>query len=706
MLLLCSVQLVAQDRPTSLPSTTPRDTNAAQLSTADQESSTMRAIPTPYIRYGVYAQASYNQHQPTFKDLISTPFGIPFSPVNSITGVDGLLGSAGGMFEFPLFSSFGVAIRAGYSSFGATFRSRETVPASIDNQPFELPIGYVAAAQLGTLDAQVLLWLRPLRYLSIYAGGTAGYTLQRRVRQYEESLDPNYVFVLPNGSQSSIRAEVYDNIPTFRSVPLWLTGGISYEIPLNAEGTMLLAPEVFYQFQLPTVSLFSLLQDPERAWRVNALRAGISLRFSPNPTNIAFPAETPRQKASSESVFVQNTTPASTQPPTAKILSVAGVSTDGRELSNPVLRIEEVTATKSRYILNAIFFDANSATIPTRYHTIAASERSRFKPDNLASLSDIDTYYHVLNIVGQRMSTRTKAKLTLVGMADASVEHNDKSLAIARAEAVKQYLVTVWGITASRISVLSRTTFQSDENDTQEMEEQRRVEMTSDVPEIFDELRFDYRGKVITPPTLRVRFDINAPAGVQSWKFEALQDDIPLKIVRGGSVYPQAFEWNLASAPLDSLPQGTQEIGLRLEVTDRNSRTVRSPYMYLPIELVSASTGRSGTRTDIYHVYSAMQGVSAYSNADASVQRQLVAIMRKGIRPGAKVAITGYVDSRTAGNNPRALTEQQAQNLAAQINFPDMIVAGGGIASFYTNTLPEGRLYNRFIQVEVKLPQR
>jgi len=121
----------------------------------------------------------------------------------------------------------------------------------------------------------------------------------------------------------------------------------------------------------------------------------------------------------------------------------------------------------------------------------------------------------------------------------------------------------------------------------------------------------------------------------------------------------------------------------------------------LPVEMVSAAKSK-GTRTEIYHVYSTMQGVSAYSSADASVQRQLLTIMRKGIKPGSKVAITGYVDARLSTDNARALTEQQAQNVANQLNLPDIINAGGGVASFYNNTLPEGRLYNRFVQVEIK----
>lgn len=688
----------AQDRPNSLPTTTKDSIRSTPAGT--QQPTTNIDIPNPYIRYGVYAQGSYNQHQPNFQDLVTTPYGVKYSPVTSITGVNGVLFSAGVFFELPIAGPFGIALRAGYSSFGATFRAQETVRASNNNQPFDLSVGYFAETQLGTLDGQLLLWLRPLRYLSLYVGGTAGYAIQRKVRQYEQILDPNYTW----GDGSTIRAEFNQDIPNFRTVPLWLTGGISYEIPLNQQGTVLLAPEVFYSFQLPTVPLFSLLNDPNRTWRVNSIRAGISLRFSPNPT-IFDEAEVKRQQEQQQTkqpeVIATNTKSSSNKPPAVKLYSVVGVTPDGAETPNPVIRIEEVLASKSRPILGSIFFSENFATIPDRYQLINAADRSRFKVESLALQSDLDTYYHLLNIIGQRMATKPKAKLTITGMSDAIIEKNNKTLALSRAEEVKKYLVTVWGITASRISALTRTTFQVNRDDTHEAEENRRVEITSDTPEILEELRFEYRGKVVTPPVVKARFDIEAEAGLQAWKLEIAQADTPLKTVRGGDAYPKTFEWNLANAPLDSLPQTAQEISLRIEATDRNSRTARSPFTALPVEMISAAKSK-GTRTEIYHVYSTMQGVSAYSSADASVQRQLLTIMRKGIKPGSKVAITGYVDARLSTDNARALTEQQAQNVANQLNLPDIINAGGGVASFYNNTLPEGRWYNRFVQVEIK----
>ncbi len=695
----------AQDRPNSVPTTTAKDS----IKTAQPDAQTTpipTEIPNPYIRYGIYGHGSYNQHQPGFKDLVPSLSQVNYAPVTTITGANGLLFSAGGLFELPIAGPFGVSLRAGYSRFGATFKAQEMVDAAFDNMPFKLLVGYQAEAQLAALDAQLLLWLRPLRYLSIYVGGTAGYMIQRSLRQYEQSLDPNFTFKDPSGNATDIRDEVTGNIPTFRPVPLWLTGGISYEIPLNPTGTIMLAPEVFYSLQLPTVALFSLLNDPNRTWRMNSLRAGLSLRISPNPT-IYDEAEVKRLQeqeqppTKTQDPVATNDRPRTNQPPTIKLSSVVGVNADGTETPNPTIRIEEITAAKSRPILSTVFFDENFGSIPQRYRLIPAAERPRFKIESLAQLGDLDTYYHLLNIIGQRMATKPKARLTLTGMADAIMEKNNKTLALSRAEEVKKYLVSTWGITASRISVLSRTTFQTNRDDTHEMEENRRVDITTDTPEIMDELRFDYRGKVVTPPVIRARFDIDAPAGLQAWKLDVTQDETPLKSVRGGETYPKTFEWNLANAPLDSLPQSTQEIALRIEATDRNSKTARSPFTAIPVEMLGAAKSKT-TRSEIYHIYSTMQGVSAYSSGDASVQRQIVTIMRKGVKPGSKVAITGYVDARLSTDNAKALTEQQAQNVANQCNLPDMIIAGGGVGSFYNNTLPEGRLYNRFVQVEIK----
>lgn len=654
--------------------------------------------PNPYIRFGAYGLAAYNQYAVGFRELA------PSCCQNTFPNVNVLSFTAGGLAEIPIAGPFGIAIRAGFTPLDATFRTEYSIRSAVGGDPRDIPLAFNLTTNLSLIEAQALLWVRPLQRLSIYVGGQSGFFFRRSFRQYEEITDPDVEYVGPNGMPTNILFESSGDIAT--RLPLWLTGGLSYEIPLNATGTVMLAPEVFYALQLPNIATFNLLQDNTKPWRIASIRGGVSLRFSPNPTIFQEseirrieeqrpPQDPPRRD------IAQNQQTTSTQAPVVKLSPAVGVSNDGSETVNPTIRIEDVSASKSRYVLPSVFFDEKNAALPSRYKQLSISEKTGFKPESLSSASELETYYHVLNIIGQRMNAKTKAKLTLVGVADALGEKNNRQLAQTRAEQVKKYLTDVWGITGSRILLQTKPSTQAS-NDVLEAEENRRVDISTDTPEVLDEMRFDYRGKVVTPPTVRVKFDIDAPAGLQTWKLEASQDGDVLKTVRGGNRYPNAYEWNLASAPLDSLPQNTREITLRVEATDNNSKVARSPVQSIPVEMQSGGRKSSNVRTDIYTVYSTMRGENAFGTADASVQRQLLNIMRKGIKPNSKLMITGFTDARTPQENARPITEQAAQNVANQLNLQDSMVNAGGISSLHDNSLPEGRFYNRFVQVEIR----
>lgn len=695
--------LLAQGGASSLPSRGGRDTSRTITAAQPFER------PNPYIRFGAYGLAAYNQHSVGFKELVPSCCPQNFPNVNVIGF------TAGGLAEIPIAGPFGVSLRAGFTPLNANFRTETTIPSSLgSNVPRDVPISFNLETNLTLIEGQVLLWVRPLQRLSLYVGGQSGFFFRRSYYQYEQILDPSIEYIV-NGQPTDKLFEQRGDIQT--RLPLWLTGGLSYEIPLNATGTVLLAPEVSYSLQLPNIATFNLLQDNTKPWRIASIRGGLSLRFSPNPT-IYEESEIRRneeqrgtQSGSQEQrrePVAQNREANSGQPPVVKLYPSVGIGTDGAETVNPTIKIEDVSATKSRYILPAVFFDEKNAAFPSRYKQLTPADKARFKPESLAAASELETYYHVLNIIGQRMNTKTKAKLTLVGMADALGEKNNKQLAQTRAEQVKKYLTDVWGITASRITLQTRTATQAS-NDVLEAEESRRVDVLTDTPDVLDEMRFDYRGKVVTPPTVRMKFDIDAPGGLQSWKLEVLQDGTPLKTVRGGDRYPSSYEWNLATAPLDSLPQNAREITLRVEATDNNSKVARSPVQTIPVEIQAGGKKPSNTsnaaanvKTDIYTVYSTVRGENAFSSADASVQRQLLNIMRKGIKPNSKLMIAGYTDARTPSDKAREITEQAAQNVANQLNLQDVMVSPGGISSLHDNSLPEGRFYNRFVQVEIR----
>ena len=68
-----------------------------------------------------------------------------------------------------------------------------------------------------------------------------------------------------------------------------------------------------------------------------------------------------------------------------------------------------------RPLLNYIFFDDNSDALPKRYLQLKQDETNKFDEDSLINMGTLQTYYHVLNIIGQRMKAIPEAKIKLTG---------------------------------------------------------------------------------------------------------------------------------------------------------------------------------------------------------------------------------------------------------------------------------------------------
>ncbi|MEO6330046.1 MAG: outer membrane beta-barrel protein [Ginsengibacter sp.] len=113
-------------------------------------------------------------------------------------------------------------------------------------------------------------------------------------------------------------------------------------------------------------------------------------------------------------------------------------------------------------IRNSVFFDMGSAEIPARYVQLSNSQAISFKeaqlqqgqPDNLnngRSSRQLAVYHNILNIMGDRMRTNTQSSITLTGASDKNPTEGK-----AMAENIKQYLVNVFGIAASRITTEGR----------------------------------------------------------------------------------------------------------------------------------------------------------------------------------------------------------------------------------------------------------
>ncbi|MEI6347426.1 MAG: OmpA family protein [Bacteroidota bacterium] len=111
---------------------------------------------------------------------------------------------------------------------------------------------------------------------------------------------------------------------------------------------------------------------------------------------------------------------------------------------------------------NYVFFNIGSTEIPNRYVMITKEQVANFKEDQLEvfvpkTLSgrpsrQMVAYYNVINILGDRMEKNPKSTIILVGSSEKGAQ-DGREMAMS----VKKYLVDIFGIEASRITIEGRT---------------------------------------------------------------------------------------------------------------------------------------------------------------------------------------------------------------------------------------------------------
>jgi outer membrane protein OmpA-like peptidoglycan-associated protein len=118
---------------------------------------------------------------------------------------------------------------------------------------------------------------------------------------------------------------------------------------------------------------------------------------------------------------------------------------------------------KETFVLgNSVFFDLGSTEIPDRYVKLSQIQAKSFKeedlqegqPNNLnsgRSSRQLAVYHNVLNIMGDRLRANPQSSILLTGASGKSPTEGK-----IMAETIKQYLVIVFGIDASRINTEGR----------------------------------------------------------------------------------------------------------------------------------------------------------------------------------------------------------------------------------------------------------
>ena len=367
-------------------------------------------------------------------------------------------------------------------------------------------------------------------------------------------------------------------------------------------------------------------------------------------------------------------------------------------------------------LLPMLFYDAGSGTLPSRYVLYTSpAQTNGFSEDTLTST--LNSYYNYLNIVGLRMRNNPSTKITLTGTNSQDIA-SEMSLDLSRqrAESVKKYLVDIWGIDPTRIDVVAR---KLPENPTlpttpEGIAENRRVELGSDSWDIIHPVLFK---SIVKRP--------DAPTGGFKWE-NGLRDEVianrDLVITYQGKPWKEITDLGpLSSTTFNGynwrndagqLPQGEDDMDVQLKVTDKTGREVLSNVDKISVKQFSVQNVVAEHLADkTRETYNLI--LFTYNKSDMGKwnHKILDTYVYDRIQPNSDVSVNGYTDILGTEDYNAKLSQNRANAVKADIaghikgRVKSLTAHGfGKTQPLYPNDLPEGRYYNRTVQVLVETP--
>ena len=636
-------------------------------------------------RFGIFGDYALNYHTADFQRLPGVPNCCPRFEEGDGSGF-----MLGVLYELPLAARWDLLVRLGYVDYSGLLTAQEKEMLFVSPSFYEGTFEHTVDASLAAIALEPMIAYRVAGGFSLLGGLQVGLVTTADYEQVETIIDPadRGVFV---DTQQRTRNFSQGAIPEASSLAAFLVGGARYEVPMNESGTLFAAPEALY-----SLGLTQVVSDLD--WSVNTLRIGVSLLYRPGV-----------EKEEPAPPLPPPPPPPPVEPAPPELLAAvtaSGVTEDGRELPIATIQVEEFISSEMRPLLNYVFFAENSAALPDRYARLSSGATGDFTVRRIKHLDNLGTYYHVLNIIGSRMREYPEATLRLVGTNSAEgMEATNDQLSRQRAETVREYFETVWGIAPSRLTVEARDlpAKPSNVDVIDGIRENRRVELYSSIPEILDPVIIDDTLRTVNPPLIRFRPDVTSDAGVLDWALRVRQGSADLKGFRGKLEPPETVDWDVQS-DRGNIPRSDEDLEYILTVTDAANQVVSSETGRLSVEQITVQKKRRNQLGD--RVIDRYNLILFDFNSEELGPRneRIIGMIRPRIAENATVTITGYTDriGETAVNQP--LSEGRARSAAVALGVPLQRASGRGETDMYTNELPEGRFYCRTVSILVETP--
>lgn len=382
------------------------------------------------------------------------------------------------------------------------------------------------------------------------------------------------------------------------------------------------------------------------------------------------------------------------------------------------IRIEDFLSDKVHSLLNYVFFDENATYLPLRYRQLTPQLVKEFQPERLVNRETIDVYYDMLNIIGYRMQQYTRATLTIVGCtAHTGFEAQVPDLSLRRAQAVQQYLASIWRISPSRLLVEFRDLPEkpSKQHETYGDQENRRVELYSSW-EILRPVQYTDTLREATPMIVRFRPHLADTAGVVRWKLSVEQGGRSIRRWTGvGYTVPHIIDWQVSKKQM-LMPLDSARVQCQLEVQYKyHTKTSVSRMIAIPVERITSEEKRFAKRPDVrknrYNLILFDIGSDKLSGVNERIVTSIQATNVFGTT--ANVRVLGYTDMVGADDANQQLSLRRAESVVQTLGLSPqtvqtLVVKGRGEEPplLYDNDHPEGRFYCRAVIIELDAPVR
>lgn len=605
----------------------------------------------PKFWFGASAAANFNFYSGTTQTLnseltVPTAFhdGLSVRPYGSI------------LFEYRPLSKWGFMLNLGYNGAGGSFKGVDA--------PCDCPA--TLKAKLNYLTVEPSIRFAPYSGgLYFFAGGVYNYTIQNSFLYTQE-----------------LKADRTGEFSDVRKHLLSMQIGAGYDIPVSKVSNpvqMTLSPFISYH------PYFG--RDPRtvESWSVQTLRAGLAFKIGKG--------------------VVKNPTD----------------SDNGTSATDPAIEFSvhapavvpvERAVKESFPLRNYVFFNEGSSAIPNRYKLLKKESAIEFKenqfqeadPENKRGRSErqMNIYYNILNILGDRMRSNPTTTVTLIGASGG----NGPEIGKEYAESVKTYLVDVFGINASRITTEGRNkpiipSEQVENSESMKLlkEGDNRVDIVSTSTILMAPLQI----RTIESESIDSRLIFNAEASskesLKTWSVQITDEN---GAVQNYGPYTKEQASISANTVLGTSQKGTYKVVMTGETksgaTVRKESTIYLAHNEAPVE--------EATRFSVLFDFDKSQTVAAYDK----YLREVVAPL---IPANSRVIIHGHSDIIGDASYNHDLSHKRAKDTheilkaaTTKSGKKDIQYEVYGFGSDtdlapFGNKLPEERFYNRTVIIDI-----